>query len=118
MSESVIFRSHVCVVRVGVWVPHRAVHLQQIHVKTSDQVWISPYEMRISSPIWMSLLARRATPLISRHSVLVPDRIRPWLSISITIGNISAFTHELQQECWAYCPSPVLGGEVVRRVLS
>ena len=65
-----------------------------MHVKTLFHVSISPYEMKISSSKWMSLVARRTAPCRSRHSPVSS-------SLRMTIRVISAFMHFLQQEWFA-----------------
>lgn len=105
--------SHVrCAVGEGGRGPQRPEHLQHVQVKTLVHVAISPYEMMISSSAWMSLVARRATPCRSRHSVPVLSSLR------MIIGVISAFIQFSQQAWFAYCPSPAAGGVELRRCLS
>ena len=105
--------SHVrCAVGEGGGGSQRPEHLQHVHVKTFFHVAISPYEMKISSSVWMSFVARRDTPCRSRHSFPVLSSLR------MTIGVISAFMHSPQQEWFAYCPKPAAGGVAVRSCLS
>jgi hypothetical protein len=87
-----------CAVGEGSRGPQRPEHLQHVHVKTLVQVAISPYEMMISSSVWMSFVARRVTPCRSRHSPVSS-------SLKTTSGVISAFMHFPQQEWFAYCPN-------------
>ena len=104
--------SHVsCAVGEGGCELQRPEHLHQTHVKTFFKVSISPYEMKTSSSVCISLVALRATPCRSRHSPVS-------LSTKMTIGAISALMHFRQQEWFAYCPRPAVGGVAVRSALS